>query len=68
MRDVENSFFNGESITNMDNFYYLYTNIILGDNVSNTHGFSSPCGIIVFKQRLRNMAIFFSYSLRFLAV
>jgi len=52
----------------MDIFSRIYTNIILGDNVIHPYGFGNPFGIVVFKQRLWNMVVFFNYSLRFLSV
>ena len=68
MIHVKNGNFIGESIKNMDNFYRIYTNIILGDNADGIDGSTNPHGIIVFQQRLLNLAIFFSYSLRFLSI
>jgi hypothetical protein len=65
---VKNNNFIGEGAKNMDNFYRIYTNLILGGNVIYPYGFRNPSGIVVFKQRLWNMAIFFTYSLRFLSV
>ena len=68
MVHVKNNNSTGESIKNMDNFYRIYTDTILGDNVAGTNGLANPHGIVVFQQRLFNMAVFFNNSLRFLSV
>ena len=68
MVHVKNNNSTGESIKNMDNFYRIYNDTILGDNADGIDGLANPHGIVVFQQRLLNLAIFFSYSLRFLSI